>query len=912
MRTITIESQLKRIVAVLLVVFALFSQTSICAKANSETQEANESFEKDRYIVLLMDASGRHTFEISSYGGILILGGPRKYVTDSATDEVIAAASKFLDDARYAMSKNHVAVVAFAEEAVVISDFSDNLYELSESIRSLEPDAYESEDEDTDVNLAAGLDCALDLLSTIEDESAVKSILLCTTGFTDSGDYIYEGLYNEETVGSRWQNMETEIRLYAYANCAVNLAEQIKAKGITIYVVGLFSPIESSLPSEGRDVARFFRMTAADIASSDDTFFVVENPDNIDYVFDDLQDTLIGSAVKRIYNNSNGYALDAAQDDVGGALGLGGHFEEMLWGSALFEMPATRIRLQSIQPGDSANYNLAMLCGNLCITSYDADYLYQAYLDLGFLEEDIYFYSYPDSELNRADAKRGRSSFAEDGDLAFSIASRSMVIGSELSDLLVITLRGTMNPWEAVKDATTEANKPFYGCMAWNWIFQFEEDVFAGLADYYDDHPELGNRPLKILVTGHSLGGAGANLVAARLNYECGGEEWYGRSTTMDDIYAYTFGAIDSISQINTNAALFPKKGIEVPIMNGFENIINIYNYLDTYGPYGSGVYGFTAAGNTMYGKYGVFFTFISDMMGIVNEDSRWPTHEIAGYISAVKQGLLSPDYKTDFVRVCIRCPVDVEIFESDILICRITSDEIEKAPPDFAISIENGAKTLLLPKECDYRIVIFATDTGQMEYSIQELDIGDPQYMDYTAVSLESGKRMSSEILSENGIGDVALYVIDENDNVIAKVLNDGSEEIIPSSVPQEEVIPTSTPTVEPVVDVVTDPVESSTPDRQMRYSVVNVATILAILIIISIALISLRVSRKKAHSEAENIESAASTETQPSMNTKQIGASYKCPRCGADNDAEDLFCGRCGAKLDNRIEKDEIETEE
>ena len=369
-----------------------------------------------------------------------------------------------------------------------------------------------------------------------------------------------------------------------------------------------------------------------------------------------------GREIKRIYTQSVVYRDTDPKDPKGGSLGLGGNYEEFQWGNFLFETPSTQLSGQLLSDRDSASYNLAMLCGILCLDAYDADYLAQAYLDLGFDETAFSFYSYPGSKYNRPEAKREGRDFAADGDLAFSFASMQMPVNGTDTDILFINARGTKNPvTEGREDIFTAVDKNFYEYTAYNWVWEFEEDIFAGLADYQKLHPELGSRPMKILVTGHSLGGAAANLVAAKLNHL----EWYAGTITVDDIYCYTFGAIDSIYNVQSawkriekvkNSGInidfsdferkFPNEGRSYPIKEGYENILNIYNLLDTFGPITDGIAGFNAAGCSGYGKFGTFLSFSDNKEGRFSWTVAAPTHEMLGYLESVKSGAptLDPD----------------------------------------------------------------------------------------------------------------------------------------------------------------------------------------------------------------------------------------------------------------------------
>ena len=719
-------------------------------------QAAQKAASPERYTVLVLDISGPETF-IETRGN---------YTSDSSIGSVKSAAQKYLDDARRAVGDNYIAIITYSRSAAVVSGFTDDIDALQSVL-----DAVECDDA-RDRSIHAALDCAYALLGSVGNENATKNLLLCTTGLTDYGEYDYTGRYGNSVVASNWQNEDTEIRLYAYANPAIKCAESIKSSGTTIYVLGIFDPIEANIPSNSgvKDVAKFLRQTCGDLASSSETFYAVSDVDSLGFVFGELHEDLTGSVQKRLYNDSDAYAGGAGQDGAGGSFGLGGHYEEFLWGPALFEVPSTQLYRSSILSPESANYNLAMLSGCLCLNATNADYLWQSYIDLGFQEENIYFYSYPGSAHNRSEAERNGKKFSDDEHLAFSIASLPMLIDGEKTDLLVIVARGTVTFWEGIKDGTCLPDKEFYGYTAWDWIYEFEEDIFAGLEDYHRDHDWLGTRPLKILVAGHSLGGAAANLAAAKLTLECGNGYWYAQNVTQDDIYAYTFGAIDSITDTR-----YSGERVRVPVSDGFSNIINIYNYLDTFGPDGKKF--FTAKGNTMYGKFGNFYTFSSDMKGVVSSSADCVTHQIVGYVQALKSGWLTPEYKNGKIRVSIMCPVDVEIYDGEEKVCDIASDELISAVPQIEVYIENTEKILLLPKDRGYRVVITATDAGSMDYMVQDLDGSDAAVIAYTGISLEAGKIITSDIAEGASAAETALFVEDEKGARIAVLSADGSE---------------------------------------------------------------------------------------------------------------------------------------
>ena len=211
---------------------------------------------------------------------------------------------------------------------------------------------------------------------------------------------------------------------------------------------------------------------------------------------------------------------------------------EVRWGSELFA-----------HPSNVYNHDLALLAGALSAAAYDIEndnaelgkgrFIETAYKQMAIAEKDITLYSYKKNHLNitKLGSKKDNPYFNDDnfGDdnLAFSIASRPMEGGFHL---LVLTMRGTRaNDWAT--DAKYLGSEKFLGVDVNRGYYQFfERNVKIGLEEYMGRHKELQSGKLKVLITGHSLGGSCANLMAAWMNKE------YSR-VSADDVYAYTLAA---------------------------------------------------------------------------------------------------------------------------------------------------------------------------------------------------------------------------------------------------------------------------------------------------------------------------------------------------------------------------------
>lgn len=229
-----------------------------------------------RYTVLVLDTSNTATFTKS---------GEEIYTAGTAIEYVKNASSRFLTNINGARGTNYVAVVSYQDTASVISGFSDDYVGLKGQISSLTASSSTR-------NIASGLSAADSLLSDIPDERAIKNVVLFTTGMTNTGSHDYSGFFDSSTVGSTWYNTATNIYLYAYANVAYAQAETLKNKGASLYTIGLFQTMED-MPDAGKNIAEFFRLTAATLASGNEFFYPVDDTNNLEFIFGEVAEDII-------------------------------------------------------------------------------------------------------------------------------------------------------------------------------------------------------------------------------------------------------------------------------------------------------------------------------------------------------------------------------------------------------------------------------------------------------------------------------------------------------------------------------------------------------------------------------------------------------------------------------------------
>ncbi len=252
---------MKRWMACLLV-FALLAAGMPVRRAAAEAPSVR------RYTVLLLDVCGTHEF---TYNGRTI------YTATSAVNEVRTAAARFLDNIEAADGENRVCLITYAAEAKLVCGFTPYVDVLRREVAELT-------ERDHLRNINGALAAAEEQLAAIDDPDAIRNIVIFTTGQADTGQYSDTGRYNSGTVGSSWFNTNTRIHIYRYSNSAIATAERIRNSGVTIYSIGLFQPFEG-MPERGKPIAEFFRIVARDLASDENCFFNVEDPEELNYAF---------------------------------------------------------------------------------------------------------------------------------------------------------------------------------------------------------------------------------------------------------------------------------------------------------------------------------------------------------------------------------------------------------------------------------------------------------------------------------------------------------------------------------------------------------------------------------------------------------------------------------------------------
>ena len=390
------------------------------------------------------------------------------------------------------------------------------------------------------------------------------------------------------------------------------------------------------------------------------------------------------------------------------------------WGSELFEKPST-----------SYNNDLALVAAALNAAAGNSKtddihpgyFIAKAFDSLGFEEKNVDLFNYPDHPLNRelnntvGEKQKLNEENYTIGEHAFAIANKAMSINGEKTNVIVVVLRGTETTGESREAGAAAANDDFLGYKVHGYFLRFMNRVLAGLVDHIKRHSEIKDGNVKILIAGHSLGGAAANLLAAKLTDEwdsaqASEREWYEMLerikyederqynilmsfvmdfrgdyaiTGKDDIYAFTFGALNSFNVRETG-----------DYRTGFEHIRNFFNYYDTFGPHGDGAAWFSfvnvASGkDSCEYKFGEIIEFQINYKGLFRRgDERYMNHVMPCYLNAIEATLdrhKAVDLLGGFVEKALSLstqyavknsvPVRKEPYESSAVVRRLVKGEM-------------------------------------------------------------------------------------------------------------------------------------------------------------------------------------------------------------------------------------------
>ena len=361
--------------------------------------------------------------------------------------------------------------------------------------------------------------------------------------------------------------------------------------------------------------------------------------------------------------------------------------------------------------------------------------------------ENIEQYHYDAAELNTA---------------AHTIAHKRIVnADGSYKTLITVTIRGTAAGLEWITDAAGLLQHQKVGFLG------AKNEVVSNLNNYLQEHENAFEDDKIILVTGHSMGAAVANLVADALNSS---ENW-----DDSNVYAYTF-ATPNVGQNITSEHV---------------NIFNILNRSDYITLVPCSLIPSAIAGDHLWGRHGIDIP-----ISMTRGENPAENHKMDTYYNFMISQEPTLNYigitaiSNNDVRMGIlpkllsmKCPVGVTVYNSDGEIMAYESQQEvalytqnQTAATSDVVSwiSEEGEKVFFIPYGSDASSVsIEAYDYGSMTFSIANVDTLNDQPNEiktFENINLYPEKEFSVGLSEYVSIEDTKLYVV-ENGIIVDEI---------------------------------------------------------------------------------------------------------------------------------------------
>lgn len=333
--------------------------------------------------------------------------------------------------------------------------------------------------------------------------------------------------------------------------------------------------------------------------------------------------------------------------------------------------------------------------------------------------------------------------------------SENSLATTTIKNLVVIDIRGSVTLLDWGNDIVTQfaPNNNRFAALA--------DEVLTNVENYLSS---TGLQDPIILVTGHSMGAAIANILAARLN------------ETMDsgNIYAYTFATPRTV-----NEAVSGNQAVNYP------NIFNILNSNDavTYVPLTITlpvVNYWKRHGIDLYINMPYSESRETDILGM-------PCHSMSVYLNWLNSSedlslqemlALSEEARVRGllpIIAKIKCPVGVTIKDSNGNIIGYESRQENAVYPDMLDNgvmswiEEDGAKMFFIPSIADAAsIEIEAYDYGSMNFTVGSVDAStESEIKTLNNISLYPGKEFTADISEDVPVEDTQLFITENGETV-------------------------------------------------------------------------------------------------------------------------------------------------
>lgn len=361
--------------------------------------------------------------------------------------------------------------------------------------------------------------------------------------------------------------------------------------------------------------------------------------------------------------------------------------------------------------------------------------------------EDIEQYHYDEAQINTA---------------AHTISHKKIIkADGTYKTLITIAVRGTAASIEWLTDVASLLQNQQMGFLG------AKNDVLTNFNEYLETYESCFEDERIILVTGHSLGAAVANLIGDSLNNS---EEW-----GSDNVYAYTFATPNVGNQLNSEHL----------------NIFNILNRNDIVTLLPFSLIPSAIAGEYLWGRHGIDIPISMERGEDVPTNhkmdtyynfmiSQEPTLNFVGIMA-----ISNNDVRMDILPklLSMKCPVGVTVYNDagEIMAYQsqqatATYSEEQNAVTSDVVSwiSEDGEKVFFIPYGSDASSVsIEAYDYGTMTFSIAKVDAltnNCSEIKTFNNISLYPEKEFSLGISEYVSIENTRLYVV-ENGVVVDEI---------------------------------------------------------------------------------------------------------------------------------------------
>ena len=347
----------------------------------------------------------------------------------------------------------------------------------------------------------------------------------------------------------------------------------------------------------------------------------------------------------------------------------------------------------------------------------------------------------------RLDRRVSESDKINEGAIVLSSVQRTQA-------LVVVDIRGSVTLMDWLNDIRTQLSSRN------NRFAALADEVLTNVENYLSS---TGLQNPIILVTGHSMGAAIANILAARLN----------GIMDPDNVYAYTFATPRTV-----NEAVSGNQAVNYP------NIFNILNSNDgiTYLPstpfsieerwrrHGIDLYinmPFSESDNT--DLTGARCHAMPVYLNWMNSSEDLSLQEMLALSEEARvRGLLPIIAK-------IKCPVGVTIKDSNGNIIGYESQQENAVYPDMLDNgvmswiEEDGAKMFFIPSIADAAsIEIEAYDYGSMNFTVGSVDAStESEIKTLNNISLYPGKEFTADISEDVPVEDTQLFITENGETV-------------------------------------------------------------------------------------------------------------------------------------------------